>query len=650
MTLLFERSSRIARCSAAESTRSALRRAVGILVRNRWIPQDVPVLLNGANCRDLAVSWKECVSEILSRITREDRVWRVASALKSCSRLFDRRCESCDALSSREAIDSWLGAIGDGTTMGSLGFMSPDVILVELKKRLRILVSGWGSRLVGERKECVAPAGANDVYFPDQQGCYEASRASGGTMSVCTCCKRSSRPNQLRVACAKTKGKNRVVTVQPAHVKRVLRPVHSALYDHISSFGWCVRGEVTSEDFFKVALDRRDGESFISGDYSSATDKLFLPVVQAAVEVLLEDPHLLPEEREILWGSFTDLECYTGPPCNLKFAGYVRRGQMMGNLVSFPLLCLLNKVCFDLSCDISYGLGTSRIGRFNGDDCLFPGDRRFYETWQRVTAAFGFVVNPTKTGFSARFGELNSRCFDYNRGRFLPKVSLSFLRPVERNGSGDILPSILSGIEHLRFDVQLWIVNSLMRHEISLREISLGPVPRRWQVLLLRRRWFRDALHRGSAPVVKKGDDRSLPVKLGPLPRPGLYNLITRLGGELAREHVDFWTGRVAAPYSSSILRGSPISPLPRSPYLTKVVRTWSFLWPRSLLDLVPQNPHWLLPPSYSRRKWIDDHPFLVSRCEAVTGDLRLGKVSHQAVPDPTLTGYLMGEVVFCER
>jgi len=616
---------------------------------NYRVQHDALPVLQGLNCLDLASSWKECVPEILSRVPKKKHLWSVTSALKSCSRLFDRRCDTCDAVSSEKAIRSWLASISDRETMGSMGDLSRADLLSYLKMRSRILVDGWGARLVRARKESVDPSGGSDVYFPDQQGCLEASRASGGTMSVSVARSMLSPSNHLRVACAKTKGKNRVVTVQPARVKRILRPVHTALYDHISSFGWCVRGEVTSEDFLAVSSDRRDGESFISGDYSSATDKIYLLAVEAMVEVLLESPSLSSEERSELMGSFRDLEVFTGSPCSLEYEGRVSRGQMMGNLVSFPLLCILNKVCFDLTCDLS-GHRSGRIGRFNGDDCLFSGDRHFYETWQRVTAAFGFVVNTSKTGFSPRFGELNSRCFDYKRGRFLRKISLSFLRPVERNCPGDILSGIIQGTEGLRMDVRLWIVCSLMRYEICLRTISLAPLPPLWRTILLRRRWFRDALHSKPAPTKEYGDDRSLPVKLGPLPEPKFYRTITVLARRLASDHVARWTGCRARPFRSYLLRGDRRPVLPRSPFFSRIDTTWGFLWPARLLAVAGQHPEWFVPTSWSRRKWVEDHPFLSVRCTLVRDGLRSGKVSYQAVPDMLVSGIPCGGVLYCER
>nr|UJQ92022.1 MAG: putative RNA-dependent RNA polymerase [Botoulivirus sp.] len=617
------------------------------MARDFRIPHDYP--LRGDNCRDLSSSWKECVARILSGIRRERTRWTVSSALKSCSRLFDRRCETCDSVSARDAIEAWSQGVADRSAMPSVPWS--DDLLRDLKLRLRPLVDGWGTRLESVRKESGVGLGS-DVYFPDQQGCLEASRRRGGTLSVPIDVARRSDPARVRVGVAKTKGKLRVVTMQSARVKRVLTPVHTALYDHISSFGWCVRGEVTKEDFLAVSSDRRGGESIISGDYSSATDKIRLEAVEAMVQVLQESPDLTREEREVLGQSFAGLKYQIGVCGGSPLEG-IHRGQMMGSLVSFPLLCLLNKVCFDLTTDLVSGVpGTSRVGRFNGDDCLFAGDRRVYEVWQQVTAAFGFVVNVTKTGFSQRYGELNSRCFDYARGVFLRKIVLSFLRPVERNQCGDILADIVEGIKHLSVPTQQWVVNSLMRHEIGLRTISVGSLPKHWFRSLLTRRWFRDALRRDPTPTHQWGDDRSLPVKLGPVPIPRLYPVVTALAQRLAREHVDRWTGVRAEPFVKRLVRGSRQPPLPRSPFLTVKRKSWAFLWPAELLSFFERNfAHWaFVPQSHLRRKWLDDHQFLTVSVEAVSGRLRARQKDYRAVPDTQLTGIPCGGIVYCGR
>jgi len=186
--------------------------------------------------------------------------------------------------------------------------------------------------------------------FTDQNGCLEQTRFNGGTISVGS--GYYGNISELRVGVAKTKGKLRVVTMQSARVKRVLSPVHDALYDHLTSFGWCVRGDVLKSDFAAVVADVGKGESFISGDYSAATDNILPWVTEAVTSVLAECPDLTDEERGIMLAAVGDLHLMSK---SRKTKTLLTRKQMMGNLLSFPILCLINKACFDICCDLTWG-------------------------------------------------------------------------------------------------------------------------------------------------------------------------------------------------------------------------------------------------------------------------------------------------------
>jgi hypothetical protein len=455
-----------------------------------------------------------------------------------------------------------------------------------------------------------------DAYRPDQQGCLERRRHDGGSLSV-PYAEESLESNLVRVGAAKTKGKLRVVTMQSARVKRVLTPVHNALYDHLSSFGWLVRGEVTKEDFQKVRDDRKEGESHVSGDYESATNRINIDAVQAIVSVLLESEGLSDEEACVLRESFTDLRWID--PCS-GASGSIRRGSMMGNLVSFPLLCLLNKACYDIVCDVSFGTGARRVGRFNGDDCMFNGDRQFYQLWRRVTSTFGLVVNEKKTSFTLRYLELNSRTFNCRTSRIVSKPVLSFLRRKE-DSPDCIITDIFKGLEGFRDSVVWFVLSVVMRHEITIRQTTLDSIPKRWRIPLLKRRWFRSTFTRGPTPVREKGYDKSVPTVVAAPPADEFYPAVTRAARVLERRSIDSWKGVRAPPLVTRIDRRSLRAYLSRSPFSPRVspgTTRWSFLWPKELFEFFfDRYRGFLLTDRDRNRKWLTDHPFLVreSRC-----------------------------------
>jgi hypothetical protein len=599
-----------ARCPAAGSLTIALNRAVKILSLEFRIPEG-RVTVAGTDCSALEASWKVACSSMLECMARKDRrKCRLTLALKSCKRLFDAPCVPCDKKAAKKAKSAWASHVGRDVPRVDEDRCRSHVAL--LRERVRELVCGWGRKL--DLRRALGGEPYLGEYIPDQQGCYEVTSRDGGTLA-CSEQEYSGDRGLVRRGVAKTKGKHRVVTMQSAEVKRVLTPVHNALYDHISSFGWCVRGDVTKGDFDAVLGDLREGEDIISGDYQSATDNIYLPAVEVIVDELSRCPELTELEREILLESFSSLrwEAVTGSRHPIK------RGSMMGNLVSFPLLCLLNKACFDIACDVSEGRRNVRVGRFNGDDCVFGGDARFFGIWRHVTGVFGLVVNEEKTGRSRRWAELNSSIYDVRSRRFVAKPVLSFLRP-SRYAPGNILPDVLRGISSFSWSIQQWIVKDLMRYEISLRGVSAGlsEIGPRWMSELLRLRWFRAAALSGGPPTREVGVCRDLAVEQGPPPDSRAFSFVTKVASRLARERVERWRGVRVIPHEVSIDRKA-FSVMKRfhSPRLSSLFSRgewrWRFCWPKELLALVRSEFPWVLRPSATAR-WTDDHPFLTRR------------------------------------
>lgn len=561
-------------------------------------------------------------------------------AVKSCNRLFDSPCGPCDEHSADEARNKWAKRVAGDYTYGNskCGFY-----LERLKRHVRELSGGWGRGLERCRKDVREPFLPHDVYVPDQQGCREAKRGEGGTLSVDRRL-RTSDYSLVRRGVAKQKGKYRVVTMQSAYVKRSLRPVHNALYDHLSSFSWCVRGDVQAADFEAVAGS--SDEEIISGDFDSATDLILLPAVEAIVETLAEDVFLSEEERVVLLGSFKNLRW-------VSCSGVIRpilRGSMMGNLVSFPLLCLLNKACHDIAAEEVYG-SARRVGRFNGDDCLFAGSRSMYDKWRTVTSIFGLVVNETKTMRSRHFADLNSQRYDLRRRNLVSKPCLSFLR-VDRYQPGEILTSVLRGIKSFRPDVQQWIVSVKMRYEISLRGFSLSNIPSGWVRVLVRKKWFRRCVMdgpalvhervacRSSAPLERpslESYDRSFPTTMGPPPRECFHEGILELCSRIQSEFVSAWEGVRVTPPEPRLNRRDfrdkyQLAPPTSFPRFVGVSVRWAFLWPTPLLECVREcYPSLLL----SDRECLVTKSLYDSPLLTLSSSYRIVRAPRQRFPNP---------------
>jgi hypothetical protein len=583
--------------------------------------------------------WKEWTAAVKDRFANKKKRERVRRpkrlhwALKSCDRLFDPVCKVCDKKLSGKARDEWMRFVSTQVSheVDRPTFWSANPIQ-SLKARVRELVgTEWGECLARERK----------VYVPDQQGCLEIEKSGGGTLGCHPSEFSRLGPGVVRVGVAKTKGKHRVVTMQSANVKEQLTPVHTALYDHLTSFGWCVRGDVTSSDFETVAKDRRFGEWYISGDYENATNNIYTEVVGAIVDVLCESKHLTAAEVEILRGSFTDLH-WLSRSGNLW---PIRRGSMMGNLVSFPVLCLLNKACYDLCRDYEARWGDGerdRKVRINGDDIMFCGTQRFYELWVSVTSHFGLVVNEEKTGLDRRFFELNSRSYDCVQHRFVGKPVLSFLS--ERGASCDLLSEVVKGMASFSKDILMYVLNDLLRYEISVRPISLDTIPTWLWRSLIKRKWFRVSLQLGPLPVRTKGVVRDIPVIVGPPCRARFYPLIDRMSRDVTEDFVSEFRGVKVRPAETTLDRREALARrdlakgnFPR--FVARGERTWAFAWPAKLYKFVRDLDFDIfLSPDEQLDEWLDDHPFIVTRRALVLKNARPGLPATRSLFPPPLS------------
>jgi len=206
----------------------------------------------------------------------------------------------------------------------------------------------------------------------------------------------------VRAAVAKCAGKDRIVTVNSADMS-YLTPYHTVLYDHISKQKWCLRGEATRgrfKEFVKV-----DGEVFVSGDYESATDNLNLEVARHILASIARRCSHIPLWVRDLGSSTLDTTLMVGD----QMAGYsfhkVKRGQMMGNALSFPLLCLQNYLAFKFSVRRDVPV------KINGDDIVFRSTVREYQEWANNVSRCGLTLSLGKTAVNPNWFSLNSTFF-----------------------------------------------------------------------------------------------------------------------------------------------------------------------------------------------------------------------------------------------
>lgn len=200
-----------------------------------------------------------------------------------------------------------------------------------------------------------------------------------------------------RVVAVPDAGKYRVVTVADGELS-LLRPLHTAMYDHLSRFPWLLRGDAKASRFSDFS--HSESEVFVSGDYESATDNLNIHVQREILRLVLQQCRSVPHSIQVLAMQSLGLQYTDG-----KEVFTQGRGQMMGYLLSFPLLCLVNFLCFKFAVPRKVPL------KINGDDIVFRSTLPEFLRWKETVARSGLVLSEGKTLVDRRYFTLNSSLF-----------------------------------------------------------------------------------------------------------------------------------------------------------------------------------------------------------------------------------------------
>jgi len=571
-------------CFTAKRILRNLHFVVDLLLRESLLPQGTEFYSEGRCCLEVMEEWGTWASKQAEQMQREKERLIFGLAVKGTKKIFDVACRTCDKKNAQAARQRWLNkmcAVAEPRT--------DPAVLADIRRRTRKIL-GEGKWAKGIRRD----GDGDKVYIPDQQGCLELERGCGGTLSV----PRWDRPpievptlrgevhivretldvDTCRIGVAKTKGKFRVVTMQGAYAKRVLRPIHDAAYDFISLYPWLVRGDVTSEIMEDVIADRREGECYISGDYEASTDNLNRDAVFAVVEVMAEA--LKGEEKRVLLESFEKV--YVGLK---KGKREVRRGSMMGNLCSFVVLCILNRIAYERA-RTSIGEREDRKCGINGDDFLCAGGDEMWDAWRRCTADVGFVVNEKKSGRSTRWLELNSHVYDAQNHKFLRKLCFGFLGSAD-DQKDTLAKSVFDLANQLSFSTSAFFLCSrVARDVLSQHPIPVSVVPSRWWRLLIKRWWFRRILlHNceGRVPTIAVGRERKLPFTYGPLVKSEFVEEVDEAAAifdsRVKRAWVEAEEGRVAMPMTKGFRKQTLIGTRGKTIRMKRGVRRWVRLW-----------------------------------------------------------------------
>lgn len=209
--------------------------------------------------------------------------------------------------------------------------------------------------------------------------------------------------------------KVRVISKGPVATYTVLKPVQkwmwNALRSHSSGAFKLIGEEITSAYMIEQLGQLREQESYLSGDYSAATDNLDPKLSAIVVRVLgerIDDRRL----RELFLDSLIGHKIRN--PDDPNQLTPQKWGQLMGSIVSFPILCIVNaaicRYARERSVRRKLRLVDAKIA-CNGDDCSFRANRVGQRAWENAARATGMAPSMGKYFFSSEFIQMNSAQF-----------------------------------------------------------------------------------------------------------------------------------------------------------------------------------------------------------------------------------------------
>jgi len=214
--------------------------------------------------------------------------------------------------------------------------------------------------------------------------------------------------------------KVRLITKGDSTIYWFSRFYQKHLWDYLQGFPqFALTGRpVQDEDFHDlVSREKALGLSFtswVSGDYSAATDNLKIQYTKAAFEVALSRSHLDWKDEVLLRDLLYEQRLYykwrEGKSVETAIVEQ-KTGQLMGSTLSFPILCTVNFCCYWAAMEEYLGREVSARDLpvlVNGDDILFRTDERLYPIWLRWIDEAGFELSVGKNYVNDRFFTVNS--------------------------------------------------------------------------------------------------------------------------------------------------------------------------------------------------------------------------------------------------
>jgi len=211
--------------------------------------------------------------------------------------------------------------------------------------------------------------------------------------------------------------KVRIITAGSMALQKVMHPLQKFLWRSLVSHPvFRLIGEPVTARIVQDALGSRLGvdEYYLSGDYSAATDNLAPWVSNTIADEIAAVCGLTPAERECFLKSLTGNIFFDNAKEVLKGGLPQEWGQLMGSVISFPVLCIANAALCRWSLEIvrAQTLTLKELPMLvNGDDVVFRTTLQGHKIWERITHFAGLSSSIGKTFLTKEFAQINSANF-----------------------------------------------------------------------------------------------------------------------------------------------------------------------------------------------------------------------------------------------
>lgn len=265
--------------------------------------------------------------------------------------------------------------------------------------------------------------------------------------------------NRVKAVALSEALKVRVITKGEASRGFVLKPLQKWMWKVLRDHPvFTLIGQPVDKWYLQSRLGARlpEGQAYLSGDYSAATDNLSSLVSETIAAAIAEVGELTNAERLLFVEALTHHDIVDPENSTKSNTALLQQkwGQLMGSVVSFPVLCIANAAlcrwALELDAKKKMSLRQTTL-MVNGDDCAMRCTRDGLRFWKAITTYAGLEPSVGKFFFSPEFVQINSENFErlddgeydvdpesgkarLTHFRSTPYVNFGLLRGLKRSG------------------------------------------------------------------------------------------------------------------------------------------------------------------------------------------------------------------------